>query len=496
MKKKIAVFAVSMVLVAGLVSGSLSWLLTTDQTAITAWGGTKMKVLRFTDNEKVLHNPLMGWQYYFTQPNESNSYGFYDEFDVIDILTSWDRLEPQEGQYDWTQLDADLKRTRDAGKTAYLRFYLISDNVWKYDGTPEWIWSKYNIKQIKVAAKTLPGEDYTAIHPDYTSKIYQEKMRNFLMAFAEKYPDGAFDIIDARGYGIFGEWDTGWGRWDWDGNAELKTNTLNELVDIYNDAFGSFKYTQLAVCVAPNDYPVGFKLPEVDDEEYKKQTALDTAMRYGWGIRYDGIGEAYMPWLFPSKAVEQYFPKAPVFGETFYGSDTQYDKMKTLDAFLSYHMNTITYGWFIGNFMDLLSNEELYTKGMLNMGYRLLPKSVAIPEEVRAGDFLTVKSVWENRAVGVCFRQFPLQVILKDKSGKTVWSGVDSKFDQSEWIKGRTYRSESEFDLPGSKELPKGTYSLYIALVDDRTNKPAIALPIDGEDGKSREYLMGELKIV
>ena len=481
--RKTFVFLAGCILILALSFSGVWAVLTTDPSQSA--GSSKLAVIKNSDNGQILHNPLMGWQYYVIYPDEITNYGLQPEFDVITLLTSWDRLEPQEGVYDWTRLDKELAQVRAAGRTAYLRFYLMPDEVWKYGGTPEWIWSK-GVKRIEVAAKTLLDDDYTAIHPDYTSNIYQEKMSNFLKAFAEKYPDGSFDVIDALGYGMYGEWDTGWGKWDWNGDMELKTNTLNRLVDIYNEAFGGMKYTKLAVCLAPSE--------GIPYEEYKQQVALDTAMRYGWGLRYNGIGDKYMPDLFPSLAVNQYFPQAPVFGETWYGWSSgpeDYDKLKTVDSFLSYRMNSITFGWFSGCYMPLLMDEELYNKGMLNMGYRLLPKMLSYPERVSSKGTFVLKSVWENRAVGVCYRKYPLQIILKDKSGQTVFSEIDQSFDQTLWIKGATYRAESVFKLP---PLPKGKYTLHIALVDERTGKPAIALPIEGNT-ESREYPVGTIQI-
>lgn len=442
--------------------------------------------VKFADNDEVLHNPLMGWQYY-AFPEEILTSDIPDGFDIVVIETSWDKLEPNDNEFDWNYLDRSIRKLREEGKTVYLRLYLMPDDVWSIDGTPNWLWTKYNVPYQEVQGALNATGEYNLRHPLYWDKTYQAQVAEFLNAFAAHYKDGAADIIDLRCYGIYGEWDSSWLPFNWGGDTMLKTKTLNELIGLYTNAFGSYNTTRIAINVSSDKHE--------SNEEYKKEAAFDTAMSAGFAIRYDGVGISYDKDLFASQLVNQNFPKSPVFAETYYGfDDTKFSVKNTLKAFLYYRVNGATFGFFKGNYKRMLDQHlDEFNSGLKQMGYRLLPEQIDYPEQISSGKTLTVTSTWKNSGVGVCYNKYPLAVKLVNSAGNTVYKEVDFQFDETSWVKGEDHTVTSSFQLPNHKFLPAGTYTLVISLVDDKL-VPAIALPVSTQTNE-REYVVGSIKI-
>jgi len=76
-------------------------------------------------------------------------------------------------------------------------------------------------------------------------------------------------------------------------------------------------------------------------------------------------------------------------------------------------------------------------------------------------------------------------------TGREVWSGIDENFDQTAWIKGKSYQVTSKFSIPSN--IPSGTHDLRIAMVDG-TGTPRISLGIAGGDLQKR-YRIGTVTV-
>jgi len=444
--------------------------------------------MTYTDTDLTLHNPQMGWQI-LMQIDEVLNYGVPIGYDFVELCASWDRLEPEEGRFDWEKLDLALAKIKTAGVSVELRLYLMQDDVWKYDGVPSWIYDKYNIPFQIVKEVVFPGRDepIETKHPVYSDQLYQEKMRNFVNAFAAHYKDGDFDMVDMLSYSMYGEWDCGWNPYDWKGDRELKSKTLHQLVQIYIDAFKDFSLTKIVMCISAVN---GGKDKY---EDYKIETGHDLAMAQpNFGIRYCGVGD-YDAVGMPGHLVDEFFPATPVTAETWYGWDPdKYDIDRTLQSFYRYHCNAIAFGMYMGN-AELVkaSYSDMFKSGLKTMGYRLLPQSLQFPTSVKAGESFTMKSLWSNLGVGVCWRKYPLTLSLQNAKGEVVWTGTDDNFDQTRWVKNQEYAVDSTFTLPA--DLAKGDYSLMLSL-NSHEGRPAISLPI-GSDAKLRIYNISKFTV-
>ena len=178
------------------------------------------KSVSLTEHNRPIVNPYMGWglwagpRYYDgrTFSIQYNTTGFGDDaslFKWVLIDWMWADLEPQEGRYHWSDLDAILGYWGARGKQVYLRVWITDDPGWNgapgNEVCPEWLWAS------GVRFRAYTGEsDSKKREPDYLDpsyeKIYLPKARRFLSALAERYdrPDSPVILWGAMGYGRCG----------------------------------------------------------------------------------------------------------------------------------------------------------------------------------------------------------------------------------------------------------------------------------------------------
>lgn len=186
-----------------------------------------------------LDNPGMGWSITedgtFLGVLDNGETGDYPEVDAINYTSTWALMEPEEGVYDFSLLDEAIEKWGiKCGKTLHLRistdsFMLPST----YTGAPYWLSEKYNVPTQYM--------DYTSVSPvkqavtyDVTDENYLRCLDAFLSALAEHLKGvSCIGDIDIRGYGLWGEWHTGY---VFPTTAE-KRNALITLLDKWVDMF-------------------------------------------------------------------------------------------------------------------------------------------------------------------------------------------------------------------------------------------------------------------
>lgn len=123
----------------------------------------------------------------------------------------WDKLNPQKGVYDWTELDKLLDACEKNGLGYALRVLPYTPSpingndtpIEKYDWTPQWV---YDSGAKKVTA-TLLGKGYQAQVPVWDDSVYLQAAKDFATALATKYDgDPRIEYIDVRAFGEWGEW--------------------------------------------------------------------------------------------------------------------------------------------------------------------------------------------------------------------------------------------------------------------------------------------------
>ena len=452
-----------------------------------------------------LTNPYMGWGIwagprYFDGRQFSLDYNttrFGDDaplFGWVLIDWMWSDLEPGENRYDWKELDGILNYWGARGKQVYLRIWVTDDPGWNgapgNEVCPEWLWaSGARYREYTGEGKSRKREpDYA--DPSY-ERVYLPKLKTFLSALAGRYDQPASPVAmwGVMGFGQWGEWHTLWSHYPWP-SAAVKHDVLARIISLYA---GTFQKPKIIAFVYDSDQG------EVKSHaDFLYRQALDVALADGFGMArhgfIDGLG------LMDKLAMEKYWRQAPLLAEGNWsyadvkGHRSHGTIQENADVFAEWRAN---WGHFYmdsaGYSRAMQEDRAVFEKGLQagGIGYRLAPVSASWPEGLPAGNLLVMRSVWVNRNAGRCFRRFPLRIYLTDAEGNEKFSARDQAFDETAWIKGKTYPVTSITGIP--KSLPPGDYDLRIALTDE-DGTPRIRLAIAGEDGRLR-YRLGAVRI-
>jgi len=470
----------------------------------------------FEESGEILHNPHMGWavtivpDYNIYQKNPLPDPPM--DFDVANIAVGWDYLEPEEGNYNWKKLDKMIAEEIARGRSIGIRLLMIHDKTWKTD-IPQWVWDSGVPFQQDLKS--------TMRHPVYYNELYQEKLSNFLNAFAAQYNGKGIDYVTVMPYVKSGEWDADFPPlFEWP-DEETKKTTLARLIEIYDNAFES------------TDIDLQINFAGYFDREYEsimQRSALDTAMDKGFGIAFHGFKYGnYVPYYI-QKAIGDFAATSFVNGESHTSWDfsrhkiggTTYSEEEftrrahfMLDRVIEARTNSVSFAFgsrwpqVYEAFLD--DSQELYEKGLKNLGYRFFISEIEIPESIVTCGNFGIRTEWKNRARGRLYKPYSLCVFLEDETGKIAWSKADKTFDPrnvlSNDIYGETYSVESEFSAPAG--IKEGTYLLKIGLINPKsmTNPDnscefvftsqfrPIELDINAQKDSNNLYSMGTVEI-
>jgi hypothetical protein len=419
----------------------------------------------------------------------------FDGVDNVAIMFTWADIEGggggggEAGAFDFRDVDHAYDYWRSRGKQIQLRVSTESLLWWSRTDPPRGLGvPRHVLEKIPAPHKQRRSEfgfDYDLV--DARDEIYLAALDRFLVAVAKHFDASRpVTLIDLRGFGLWGEWHSGYKYADL---ASRRAGLLN-VIDHWSRAFPNH-YLALSYSHDPDGPKEFFDGPtfEYDAnfaktyEQFLAYSAFDHAMtkpNITW--RRDGVGGAV--YSNQRRLCEAEFAKrsrGPFMSE-FLGGYSQ-NKVaglkwltKMVDDALSVHPNYISLlGWQGGDALAFIREQpELFQRGLREMGYRLVPTKVTYPASIKPAETFTIESTWQNRGVGRAMRDFQLRVIIGDQQ-------IDAgAIETSRWIKGQDYPVASEVKID---DLEDGSYPLHIALVDPATGK-AIALPLkDGAIG-------------
>ena len=150
----------------------------------------------------------------------------------INVLMNWSELEPQEGVYDWSELDNALAIADEHGKRVAPRVYTNASDFGV--ATPDWVFAAG-------ARGFIPDDDKEVVQPVPTDPVFREKFGAFLRALGERYDgDPAIEFFQTNaGMGTFGE--MVWGVPDYNKpegwTPEVQIETSKYWIDAWRDAF-------------------------------------------------------------------------------------------------------------------------------------------------------------------------------------------------------------------------------------------------------------------
>ena len=466
-----------------------------------------LRTVRTEEIDDPIAGPYMGWGIwagarYFDGRSftlEYNTTGFGDGaplFSWLLIDWMWADLEPEEGRYQWDELDAIVHFWSDHGKQIELRVWITDDPGWNgapgNTVCPEWLWKDgAPFHEYRGYDNTIKREPSYA-DPSY-EKVYLPKARKFLSAVVERYgkPGSPITQWGAMGYGQWGEWHTYVSRYPWP-NVEIKHRVLSKVVNMYAEVFGG---RLLRIALAPEDNPRPIKTMT----DFLYDQAVGLALEKGFALAYHGFIDGRDPlckWMFM-----KYWRRLSLWAEGNWSYTEVKDEgthgtlNENLDVMTDWHS---TYAHL---YMDadsykraMKEDRETFERGLRKggLGYRLVLTEVSWDLSLRPGDLLVLRQEWVNRNCARLYIRHALKVYLTDFDGEEKYSEVDDGFDSTSWTAGETYHVNSVFHL--LKGLLPGDYDVRLALVGE-DGRPRIKLGITGEDSEGR-YRLGTLRIL
>jgi hypothetical protein len=441
--------------------------------------------VRPADTGEALANPGMGWvlHYYDNVPanygsrlEPSDTVDDFPGLTVVYLRLPWSYLEPEEGRFAWSMVDAPAQRWIDKGKQIAFRFSACES--WMRYATPRWVQD--------AGAKGFdfdPGKGEAAggryWEPDYGDPVFLAKLDRFLAAAAARWDgDPRVAFIDVGSFGVWGEGHT---------FASTRRTFPADVVKAHIDLhLRHFHRTLLAAN---------------DDFSFMGEETIRYAREKGLALRDDSILVQPPPnSYFHAAMAADFWPRLPVILESeHYGPSRDRkawgDGSLYLKAVEEYHGSYASIHWWPREF--LAAERPLIDRINRRLGYRLQIREASWPREVRKPGPLEIEIAWANAGVAPCYPGGHPAFTLADAKGGIVAvlveEGLDVRSLETAAPDAAPVRQvRSSFLLPAN--LAPGTYRL-LASVGARDGTPAIALPHPGGDAK-RRYSLGEIKVI
>lgn len=435
------------------------------------------------DTGEALVNPSMGWKLNFYS-NILDNYGSrlapsdtLDDFpglSCIYLRLPWSYIEPEEGRFNWSIVDAPALRWIDQGLQVAFRF--TCSESWMRYATPAWV-EKAGAKGYNFTFGKGVDPEGPFWEPDYDDPVFIEKLENFLAAAAARYdgnPNVAF--IDVGSFGVWGE-----GHLFASTQKKYPPETVKRHIDLYA------KYFTKTLLAANDDFA------------FQGDETIDYARAKGMTLRDDSICVQPPPKsYFHAEMAQAFWPTVPVILEHEHYQPSvdrgAWDRDIIMRAIEEYHAAYLCIHWFPREFLE--KERELIDRVNLRLGYRLQLREASWPRRIARDRRIRFESVWANAGVAPCYPGGHPAFTLKDGKGGIVGVFVDETFDVRRLEVGApgeapTTTAVSDHGL--AHNMPAGTFGVFVS-VGQRDGTPVIALPLPDGDGH-RRYRLGTIVV-
>jgi len=378
----------------------------------------------------------------------------------------WRQIEPEAGRYRWDILDAALERARERGQQLAVRLMPYDQK----NPLPEW----YRNSGARRANRP-EDKDGAIWSPDSSDPLYLRHWGGLVKAFAARYDGHPF--LDSVDISTFGYWGEGWGP------HPPPWATQKTLIDLYLEGF---KRTPL--------------LMNFDELE-----ALAYATKKGAGWRLDCWGDmrganwesfgkhwSHMLDFYPLQLVragaQDVWQRSPVSLETcwtpLHWKEQGYDLDYILEQALRWHASSIN----IKSTAIPAEWRDKFDAFQKKIGYRLILRRLEMPGAVKAGHMADVSMWWLNAGVAPVYREYWLALELRSPEASAV---IRTRADIRKWLPGDAVYDDK---LAVPYTLKPGAYRVRVALLDPRSDQPAIRLAMQGRQPDGW-YDIGEIRV-
>jgi hypothetical protein len=439
---------------------------------------------RPADTGQALVNPQMGWKLNFYS-NILANYGSklapsdtLDDFpglSTIYLRLPWGYIEPQEGVFDWSVVDAPAQRWIDKG--LQVAFCFSCSESWMRWATPKWV-ADAGAKGFNFTVGKGVDENGPFWEPDYNDPVFLDKLDKFLAAAAARYdgnPSVAF--VDVGSFGVWGE-----GHTFASTKITYSADTVKKHIDLHAKHFAR-------TLLAAND-----------DYGFQGRETIDYALSKGLTLRDNSILVQPPPnsW-FNAAMAQPFWPRVPVIleHEHWQGSIARgaWNQDLFVQAIEEYHASYMCIHWFPREFLE--KERPLIDRVNLRLGYRIQLREASWPVRATLADRPQFASHWANAGVAPCYPGGFAAFTLKDTKGGIVAVFVNDSFDVRTLAvaaPGAAPEQETCSAHGFAPNMPAGTFDLFVS-VGRRDGTPVIALPLPDDDGH-RRYRLGTMEVL
>ena len=379
----------------------------------------------------------------------------------------WDAIEPEHGHFRWDVIDLALAEARRHGQRLAIRIMPYDE-----DGLaplPKW----YRESGARRANKPT-DKDGKIWQPDFGDPLYLKYWGELVAEAGQRYdgnPD--LDTVDISSVGYWGE---GWSPY------MPPFAGQKPLIDIWTKAFP--------------------RTPLLMNFDEPEALAYGTKVG-GAGWRLDCLGdmrltspEPFFPPemldVYPQQIVrtgiEEVWRTKPVSLETC-GTPSSwkkdgFDVRYILDQALRWHVTSLN----VKSSPIPPEWKAEFDDFQRRMGYRFVLRRLQYPKAVQAGSMMPVHMWWLNAGVAPIYRGYTLAVQLHSGVGGAVLS-VPVKV--TDWLPGDAVVDQTLY-VPD--DLPAGTYTVRVGILDPATGKAAIRLGMEGREADGW-YAMGAVTV-
>ncbi|MCQ2433813.1 MAG: beta-galactosidase [Oscillospiraceae bacterium] len=162
----------------------------------------------------------------------------WDITTLVNGVHYWNDINPQEGVYNWKEIDDMLDACEKHGMTYVIRILPYSHLVGsdanfgeEHNFVPKWIYDK-GAKKKRVTLKDNPNIELDV--PVWDDPIYLQACKDFATAMAEHFDgDPRVELIDIRPFGNWGEWHFS----QVNGSEMPSVEIQKDMIKHYKDAF-------------------------------------------------------------------------------------------------------------------------------------------------------------------------------------------------------------------------------------------------------------------
>lgn len=410
--------------------------------------------------EKPVANPLKG----FMAWGENYRKDPWISFAYVPVY--WKLIEPEKGVYHFEELEQRCCFQQWAGDHLRLVLRVVADSPSgeSHMDIPQWLY-----EEMGGAGDWYDCSYGKGFSPDYSNPAFQKAHRRLIQALAERYgdqPQVSFIQLGSLGH---------WGEWHINTAAGITPFPGQEITDLYvKDYLEVFPASVLLLrrpCILGAKEGMGLYNDSFGKVDSHRQWL--SWIENGYVSDQNGEKLSGMP---------DFWKKAPSGGEFASTEPVEwYFSQQQLDTTINLMKESHT--TFLGPNVPLYDTcSEPVRKAveafLQEMGYCLGVRACTVTRYLSDGR-ITAELVWENSGTAPLYQDWPIYLELRNEQRETVWSGTyESSF--SSWIPGRY----SFFcTLDGAERLERGTYRLYVGVVDPWQKTTAVALDMKGDAG-------------